>query len=205
MARGPRCRLPQLAEKALIMDAEIVETSIPFEQFNLDFRVELAESIEWTKSFDSPDVEGYVFAAGEIWLRSSEEITLLIEKEPGANLIATLSTLKHTVCSLRAITGLEERIPLGGWCHWMRGYWDRLNSDASAPDDEASYNLLIPALLIDGTSGWIAAYRYGEVPVLEAGTRRASLSVWSKFDSEALSASIDVACLRWSDAIRARL
>jgi hypothetical protein len=188
-----------------MMDAEIVKSSIAFERFDLDFRVEVAESIEWTRSFDPPGVKGLVFAAGEIWISSSGASTLLIEKEPGANLIATLSTLKQAVRSLRAIPGLDARIPRGGWCHWMRGYWDRLNSDAGSQDDEATYNLLIPAMLVDGKSGWIAAYRYGEDRVLEAGTRSTSLSVWSAVDPDALSVSIDAACSLLSDAIRARL
>jgi hypothetical protein len=205
MARWPRRWLPQLAEKAPMMDAEIVKSSIAFERFILDIRVGLAGSIEGTESFHPPAVENYVFAAGEIWLSSPEVDTLLIEEQSGANLITTLSMLKHAIHSMRAIPGLEERISLGGWCQWMRGYWDRLNADGIAQEDEAIYDLLIPALLVEGKSGWIAAYRYGEAQVLEAGTRSTSLTVWSKFDPGALRASIEAASSQLSDAIRARL
>lgn len=187
------------------MNTEVISCSLPVEGFSLDFSVKLDESVEWTKAFRPNDDKGYAFASGEIWVRTATETSLLVEKEPGENLLMLLDTIVRSLRRPRLIPGLEERIPMGGWCHWMRGYWDRLDMDASMQDDEAIYDLLAPALLVEGKSGWIAAYRYGEAQVLEAGTRSTSLSVWSKVDPDVLCASIDAASSELSDAIRAGL
>lgn len=187
------------------MDEEIINCSLPFDGFSLDCVVKLDESVEWTKTFRPKHGEGYAFASGEIWVRTATDTARLIEEEPGENLLMLLDTIERSVKRSRPIPGLEAKIPLGGWCHWMRGYAHRLNTDAIAQDDDATYGLLIPALLIEGKSGWIAAYRYGEANIFEAGTRSTSLSVWSKVDSGALCTSINAASSKLSNAIRARL
>ena len=187
------------------MDAKIIRCSLPFEGFSLEFLVKLDESVEWTKAFLPKDDKGYAFASGEIWVRTAKEATLLVEMEPGENLLMLLDTIKRSFSRSKLISGLEERIPSGGWCRWMRGYWDRLNADASTQDDEAIYDLLAPALLVEGKNGWIAAYRYGEAQVLEAGTRSPLLSVSSGVDTDVLCASIDAASSQLSSAIRAHL
>lgn len=187
------------------MNAAVIRCSLPFEGFSLDLVVKLDESVEWTTAFRPKDNNDYVFASGEIWVCTARERTLLVAEEPGENLLMLLDTIGRSFRRSRPISGLEERIPLGGWCHWIRGYWDRMNADAGAQDDEATYDLLIQALLVEGRSGWIAAYRYGEARVLEAGTRNTSVSVWSKIDPDALCASIDSASFQLSNAIRAHL
>jgi hypothetical protein len=186
-----------------MMDAGIIRCSLPLDGFDLDFVVKVDESIEWTKAF-GPDDREYAFARGEIWVRTAEEAILLIdeEPEPGDNLLILLGSIGRTSQRSGLMPDLEEKIPLGGWCHWMRGYWDRLVSDKGAQDDGATYALLAPALLVDGKSGWIAAYRYGNVQVLEVGTRSASFSAWSEVNPDVLCASIDAASSRLSDAIR---
>lgn len=190
------------------MDAKKIRSSLDLDTFSLDFLVELDESIDCTESFRPPGIEDYVFAAGEIWLRTSEQTSLLIEQRSGANLISTLTGIRHEISSLRLIHGLEKRISLGGWCHWMQGYWDRLNADSCTEDDEAVYDLLIPALLVEGRCGRIVAYRYGGSTVLEACTRPsegAALGAYSKFVPDVLSASIKKVSSKLSDAIRVRL
>lgn len=183
----------------------VIKCSLPFEGYSLDILVKLNESVEWTKAFLPKDDKGYAFASGEIWVRTEKAGTILVEEEPGENLLMLLDTIERRLRHPKPIPGLEERIALGGWCHWIRGYWDRLNADASTQDDEAIYDLLAPALLVEGKNGWIAAYRYGEAQVLEAGTRSTSMSVWSKVDPNILCAAIKVASSQLSDAIRARL
>lgn len=190
------------------MDAKKkIRSSLDLETFSLDFLVGLDESIDYTESFRPQGIEDYVFAAGEIWLRTAEQTSLLIEQRSGANLISTLTGIRHEICSLRLIPGLEERIALGGWCHWMQGYWDRLNADSCTEDDEAGYDLLIPALLVDGKYGRIVAYWYGGSTILEVCTRPSegpALSAYSKFEPDVLSASINIVSSKLSDAICVR-
>jgi hypothetical protein len=188
-----------------MMDASIINCSVPFEGFSLDFLVKLEESVEWTEAFRPKHGEGYVFASGEIWVRTVRDRTLLVEAEPGENLLMLLHTIERRFRRLRPIPGLEERIALGGWCHWIRGYWGRLNADASTQADEETYDLLSPALLVDGKNGWIAVYQYGRIQVLEAGTRSTSISVWSEVDPDIVCASINAVASQLSDTIRTLL
>lgn len=191
-----------------MIDAEIVKCSISLEEFSLEFHVRMAESIEWTKSFDPAGDRSFVYAAGDVWLDSREATVLLIEEQYGANLLSTLSSLKQSIRSLQARPSLEERIPLGGWCNWMKDYWDRFNADASKEEDKSVYDLLIPALLIDGECGRMVAYRHQQALVLEVCTQSksdASVNVWTEFNSDTLCASIDAVSAQLSTAIRSRL
>lgn len=187
-------------------DIAKVGSQLNFETFGLELIVDLSESIERTEAFRPQGMNDFFFAVGEIWLRTEQGTVLLIEERDAGNLIATLEMLKHELGSLRPIPGIEQRIPVGGWCGWTQGYWDRLCADQSEEDDEPAYALLRAALLVDSKCGCIAAYRYGEAVILEACTRpqaSAPVSVWSRIDPDALGASIDAASSQLSDAIRA--
>lgn len=187
-----------------MMSNELVEASIALERFCLSFRVDLEESIEWSRAFESPD-EDFAFASGEIWSNSLGSNSLIIEKIHGDNLLTTLVALKYSIRSLKQMPGMEAQIPVGGWCQWMRGYWSRLDSDASTPDDELICSSLMPALLVEGKSGWVAAYRHGEAQILEVGERSGTLSYWSAINPDDLCASIDAITLQLGNAIRSQL
>lgn len=191
-----------------MMDREKISCSLSFEAFGLELIVGLNESVECTEAFRPPGVDDFIFAVGEIWLRTEKVTALLVEERDAGNLVATLEMLRHELGSLRAISGLDQRIAMGGWCEWTYGYWERLRADCCTEDDESTYDSLRAALLVDSKSGCIAAYRYGEAVILEACIRpqtSTSLSVWSKVDPGALCASINAASSQLSNAIRARL
>lgn len=191
-----------------MMDRKKIRCSLNFEVFDLELIVGLDESVEYTEGFRPPGVDGFIFAVGEIWLRTEKATCLLVEERDAGNMMATLEMLKHELGSLRAIPGLDQRIEMGGWCEWTHGYWERLRADCATEDDESTYDLLRAALLVDSKSGCVVGYRYGEAAILEACLRpqtSISVSVWSKIDPNAVCASIDAASSQLSNAIRARL
>src|SRR5258706_13404155 len=95
------------------MNAEVIRCSLPFEGLSLDFVVKLDESVEWTKEFRPKDNNDFVFAGGEIWVRTAKETTLLVEEEPDENLLVLQGTMERSLWRSRPIPGLAERIPLG--------------------------------------------------------------------------------------------
>lgn len=169
------------------MSVEIFTYSLVFPKFSIDFDVNLKLSIEWTRGFSShgPD---FVFAVAETWL-SIQGSRYLIESaiRPG-NLIEEFKDFSVKLSSPPYVQNLEHIIPRGGWCAWMRGYWNRLNNDCSTVDDEANYDMLIGFSLMDSREGHIAIYRYRGTPTLEVATRTEEgiepIHVWSEFDPE---------------------
>ena len=154
-----------------MMAAEVLTRSLALGTFSLDFRVSVDASVESTTFFQPPGVEGYVFAVGEIWLRTMDETALLIEEANAGNLIETLRALDRRVATMRSHPELEKVIPIGGWSQWMTGYWERLNADRGLTNDDEVYDLLITSLVVDGKAGYMAAYQHGNVAVIEACTR----------------------------------
>jgi hypothetical protein len=191
------------------MDVEFVICSLVLETFSLDFKAKLNASIESTTIFQPPGVVDYVFAAGEIWLRTPDATSLLVEEASSANLIETLRTLELRASATQRNLELERRIPVGGWGRWMSGYWARLNEDRSADDDEKIYSVLITALIVDGEQGCVVAYRYGNEAFIEVCTRPGANGtpemLHSKFEPDVLHKCVRRISSELRDATRARM
>ena len=67
--------------------------------------------------------------------------------------------------------GIEEIIPCCGWGSWMAGYWDRVDKENNAVDDEKIYELLVPLSIVDSRVGDIAVYTYGGKTIFEVAVR----------------------------------
>ncbi len=191
-----------------MMNPEILKFSLNFEHFSLDLHINVEASIADTEGFRPPGIHDFVFAVGEIWLRTADTSRLLIEEINAGNLIIMLEELnKKLLCRLSDLK-FERYIFLGEWCQWMNGYWERLHNDRSTKDDDAIYDELIPALISEGKYGYIAVYQYKEFSVLEAGTRApadADLCFYTKFNPKILSNSLKVLAVQIKDAIQIHL
>lgn len=172
------------------MNNEMFAYSLKFAQFSIDFDIKTLRSIELTRRFDShgPD---FVFAVSEIWLQIGTTRYLIIPSNNPGNLIEELEDFSTQLLDPVSAPNLEKLIPQGGWCEWMRGYWDRLNNDCNTASDEITYELLISCSLMESREGHIAVYRYNGIPTIEVGTRPEegsnSINVWSKFDSKMIT------------------
>lgn len=164
--------------------------SLHFDQFAIDFDIKQLESIEFTRRFDwhGPD---FVFAVAETWLRT-EKARYLIEPaiRPG-NLIEEFKSLAVELFHPSSIPNLENIIPCGGWCTWMRGYWERLMADSMLPDDDDIYSLLSPLLVMNSHEGNIVIYRYKGIPIIEIESLsegcEGHIKVWTEFDAGKIS------------------
>ena len=171
--------------------------SLELDSFAIEFDVDEEFSISETAAYEHPDAPDFVFAVADIWVKVTGVRHLVISKFDTGNLIETLRTLRKKLKLLSAMPTLNGniKIPQGGWCAWMRGYWDRIDKDCSLPDDEENYDLLIPYGLVSGRDGHFSAYLYDGVPTIEAATRSKSrdalINVWSTFDPEKLASEVD--------------
>lgn len=171
--------------------------SLELDSFAIEFDVDEEFSISETAAYERPDVPDFVFAVADIWVKVTGVRHLVISKFDTGNLIETLRALGKELRLLRALPALNGniKIPQGGWCAWMRGYWDRIDQDCSLPDDEENYDLLIPYGLVSGRDGHFSAYLYDSVPTIEAATRgktrEALIHVWGTFDLKKLTFEVD--------------
>lgn len=175
--------------------------SLELDSFAIEFDVDEELSISETAASHYPDAPDFVYAVADIWVKVAGVRHLVISKFDTGNLIGnfieTLRALGKELRRLRALPALNGniKIPQGGWCAWMRGYWDRIDQDCSLPDDEENYDLLIPSDLISERDGQFSAYLYDGVPTIEAATRSKSrdalINVWSTFDPEKLASEVD--------------
>lgn len=159
--------------------------SLRFAQFAIDFDIEKLRSTELTRRFNSHGSD-FAFAVSETWLQIGATRYLIIPSDNPGNLIEELKEFSAQLLNPVSVPNLEKLIPQGGWCEWMRGYWDRLNNDCNTASDEITYDLLISFSLMESREGHIAAYLYNGIPTIEVGTRseegRNSINVWSEFD-----------------------
>jgi hypothetical protein len=176
------------------MDNKTLSFTLPLIGFGLEFRVDVKASIESSSDLCPQGVFDYVFAVGEIWLMTSTTTILLIDRFSTGNIVEILRELYKRLADERSMRELKRQISMGGWCEWMKGYWTRLQEDMSSADDEVIYDSLRPALFVEGGSGRLAVYRYGDVVVLEAcpnALNRVSFNVISKETSDELRISIN--------------
>lgn len=177
------------------MNNEKFTYSLGFAQFSIDFDIQKRRSIELTRQFDShgPD---FAFAVSEISLQIGTTRYLIISSNNPGNVIEELGDFSAKLLNPVSVSNLEKLIPQGGWCEWMRGYWDRLNNDCNTVSDEATYDLLISFSLMESREGHIAAYRYNGIPTIEVGTRPEEgsnlINVWSEYDSKMIANEVRV-------------
>lgn len=191
MEIGTRCRFPEMAKKAKIMNNDIFTHSLVLPSFAIDFDVKKNSSLEWTRKFDSHGSD-FVFAVADTWLRLGVPRYPLVSEFHTGNLIELLKSLEKSLRNPISIQGIEKIIFRGGWGKWMSGYWNRLNNDFDTSEDEAIYDQLIQSSLMEGRQGHVAAYRYEGIPIIEAATRPAStedapIYVWAEFDPEKIA------------------
>jgi hypothetical protein len=174
------------------MNDEIYLYSLAFDKFFIDFDVKKRASIELTRGFSSHG-PNFVFAVAETWLRIESSRYLIIPAIRPGNLIEELKDFSMQLTNPSSVKNLENLISRGGWCAWMRGYWDRLDNDCNI-DDEDIYGLLIPLSLMESRQGHIASYRYNGVPTIEVATRQEDgceiTSAWSEFDPKTIASQI---------------
>lgn len=142
--------------------------SLELNAFSIEFDVHGNFSVDETSSRHYPDAPNFVYAGADIWVSFRGVRHFVISKFATGNLIETLHTFGKKLRSISTTPTLSGniKIPRGGWCDWMREYWDRIDRDCSTPDDEENYELLIPFDLISGRGGHFCAYLYDGVPTL---------------------------------------
>jgi hypothetical protein len=160
-----------LAEEAAVMSAETLRQTLAFAEFSLIFLVRKDTSVEATTKYRPPGVRDFVLAAGEIRVRADEQEIPLIDEFSCGNMIETLRSLKRRLVSLERDPELERCIQSGGWCEWMQRYWNRLDADRLAREDEPVYECLIRSMIVDGKRGCIASYQYQGTGLIEACVR----------------------------------
>lgn len=171
--------------------ANVTPHSLRFAGFSIEFRVDKQSSVDLTNRFDhhGPD---FVFVVAETWLHQEGSKQLIIPATHPENFLERLRDLEARVSNPPSVPGLEEVIPCGGWCSWMAGYWDRVDKESNAVDDEKIYDLLIPLSFVESRVGHIALYIYGGRKIFEVATRPGeceghhTVGAWSQFSSDAL-------------------
>ena len=172
------------------MAGKVSRHSLDFSNFSVDFDIDIDASIEWTHRFDShgPD---FVFAVADIWLRIEDVRHRIVSQRHPGNFIELLRAMEREFLHPFVLQDIEKIIAQGHWGRWMAGYWDRLQLDSGAVDDEALYDLLGPMLVEEGQEGHIAVYEYERMPTFEVATRPGSgkepVYVWSVFDPAQLA------------------
>ena len=134
--------------------------SLELNAFSIEFDVHEDLSMDETSSRHYPDAPNFVYAVADIWVSVRGVRHFVISQFATGNLIETLRTFGKKLRSISAMPTLSGniKIPRGGWCDWMREYWDRIDRDCSMPDDDENYELLIPFDLIIGRDGHFCAY-----------------------------------------------
>jgi hypothetical protein len=177
-----------------MMEAGTITYSLELPGFFIDFDVKKESSLAETAAYHLPDCPDFVFAVADTWLRLENSRHLIASEFHTDNLIETLRTLAARLRTLISMP-VVEKIPRGGWCEWMDGYWNRLKSDCSTPEDEVIYDLLIPMSVMESREGYVAAYLYNREPILEVAARPESehvpVSVWCTFNPERLALEVD--------------
>lgn len=141
-----------------------------FAGFKIEVRVDEQSSADFTNRFDhhGPD---FVFAVAEIWLHQEESKHLIVPAIHPENFLERLRDWRAIVLTPPSVPGIEKVIPCGGWGSWMVEYWDRVDKESNAAEDETLYKLLSPLSIIDSRVGDIAVYTYGDKKIFEVAVR----------------------------------
>lgn len=165
-----------------------------FADFSIEICVDEQSSIDFTNRFchHGPD---FVFAVAEIWLNHEGSKHLIVPATHPENFLERLRDWRVIFSRPPSVPGIEEVIPCGGWGSWMAGYWDRVDKESNAADDDKLYELLNPLSIIDSRVGDIAVYMYGGKKIFEIAVRpgegRKAVGAWAQFNSEALGNDIE--------------
>jgi hypothetical protein len=177
-----------MAKKASVMNMKYSKFYLTFEGFQLEFLVDLGESIEESERYSRASASDFVFARGEIWLLSYSARHRVLDQKSGGNLLETLGAIATKMKVLPEIEAGKYFVDCGGWGPWMRGYWARFLNDVPEPDDDLKHDFLVKCLLDEGDGGALAAYRVNASAVIEVclPSKRTSnepvVEVWSYFD-----------------------
>ena len=172
-----------------ITDKKYKTSSLTFERFQLDFVVDLDESIKETGEYSRAVGSKFTFVRGETWLLLDASRYLVFDRRSNGNLLETLRAIATKLKALPQIESGKYSVDCGSWGKWMRAYWDRFLNDNSVPDDEPKHDYLIGFLLDEGQGGVLAAYKLGLSAVFEVclpskrSSREPVVEVWSYFDA----------------------
>jgi hypothetical protein len=175
-------------------DINVKSYYLSFACFSIEIRIDKQSSVDFTNRFNQHG-PGFVFAVAEIWLKHEESTHLIVPATHPENFLERLRDWRAIVSVPPLVSGIETVHPCGGWGLWMAGYWDRVDKESGAADDEKLYELLNPLSIIDSRVGDIAVYMYGGKKIFEVTVRpgegRTAVGTWAQFNSEVLSNEVE--------------
>lgn len=160
---------------------------IDLDEFAIDFRLNILESVEIAEGFTGTE-SNFAFAVVGVWLRDVTGEYLIIDAFRPGNFLEVIMAFQERMTAPHDATLLKRIFPLGGWCEWMSGYWRRLQEDRNLESDEIDYEESIPLSFMESRIGHIAVYLYDQSQIIEIGTRgfadKSPHWVWSRFDAD---------------------
>ncbi|MBB2484517.1 hypothetical protein H5407_04675 [Mitsuaria sp. WAJ17] len=187
-----------MAEEAEIMIANSSIYKLTFEDFRLDFELDIFRSVRITDEIsDSSGI--YPFAVVDVRFSKGDATGTLSSAENPENFLEDLRRISAQIEQIPEGANMAENIACGEWCAWMKGYWDRIEGDCVLSDDETVYDELIKCSVFESREAHLAAYLYSGRAVVEFATRGAeriaNVRGWSQFDpAECIQSLRVIAC-----------
>jgi hypothetical protein len=143
--------------------------------FNLEFDIEMEESVGGTRMFGTRAPEDFVYAAGSIWVRQNDS-RYLVRAYNSENLAEWMSAV---VLRLRASPPISPNVlaSIGfNICQWFVGYWDRVTLETADASDEEIYNYLSPYCLISEDNGCMAVFSAHDMIIVQICAQQSTLA-----------------------------
>jgi hypothetical protein len=171
------------------MSQKTLNFSLDLDVFSFEFAVDAELSAELTHRFNEHDSE-FLFAAGEIWIRTPTCRELILPVTRPQNILQLLGNIAKALGNPPSAVGLEKLIAKGGWSSWMSGYDQRLYSDSTSSQDELTCDVLLPFSVVEGSRGRIIIYSYVGCPIVEVVAHSEGDKIgcvfWGQYDPAAV-------------------